>query len=140
MPAVRVPALSATSPTRGSTPELDLSTSEPARPARASVPPRAPVSARENVTADSSAQFESGFVAPKSVELVLPAERTLVQRLRPAFALLGGAIFVAILDPIYAAATGEVLEIVGLRLSLFAGAFLVLALGLAVRELVREHA
>jgi hypothetical protein len=42
------------------------------------------------------------------------------------------------LDPIYAAATGEVMEIVGLRLSIFAGALLLVAVGLGVREALRE--
>ena len=48
-----------------------------------------------------------------------------MQRLRPAFALLAAAVSIAILDPIYAAATGEVLVVLGLRLSLFAGALLI---------------
>jgi hypothetical protein len=52
--------------------------------------------------------------------------------------LLGAAIVIALLDPIYAAATGEILELLGLRLSVFAGALLLLALGLGIRESMRE--
>jgi hypothetical protein len=42
------------------------------------------------------------------------------------------------LDPIYAASTGEVLQVLGLRLTWFGGALLLLALGLGVREALRE--
>jgi len=66
-------------------------------------------------------------------------ERTLGQRLRPALALLGAAILIGVFAPIYATATGEVLEIGGQRVSLLSGALLVLALGLAVREVTRRQ-
>jgi hypothetical protein len=62
-----------------------------------------------------------------------------VQRLRPALAMLGVAIVLAILDPVYAVAAGERLMLGGQRLSLLAGAMLQLALVLGVRELVREQ-
>jgi len=109
--------------TRNSTPEP--SPMAPARAARHSRPP---------ASADVSAPFETGFVA--RIEPRLPEERSLAQRLRPAIALLAAAILIAVFDPIYAAATGEVLEIVGQRLSLFAGALLLLALGLAGRAVL----
>jgi serine/threonine-protein kinase len=86
---------------------------------------------------DVSAPFEASFVA--KIEPRALHERSLAQRLRPALGLLGAAILLAVLDPIYAGATGKVLEIVGLRLSLLAGALLLLALGLAARELIREQ-
>jgi serine/threonine protein kinase len=101
------------------------STREPSRAARSS-PPR--------VSADVSVPFETGFVAkiePQALE-----RRSLARRLRLAIALFAAAISVAIFDPIYAAATGEVLEIAGQRLSLFAGALLLLALGFAGRAVL----
>jgi eukaryotic-like serine/threonine-protein kinase len=76
--------------------------------------------------------------AISTAKLDTHAERPLVHRLRPALVLLGAAIVIAMLDPIYAAATGEVLEVLGLRLSLFGGALLLLALALGVREALRE--
>jgi hypothetical protein len=120
---------SGVSSTRTPKPELHLpvaSAFDPARSARNSRPP----------SAEASAPFETGFVA--KIDPKLFEERSLAQRLRPASALFAAAILVALLDPIYAAATGEVLEILGQRLSLLAGALLVLAIGLAVRELIRE--
>ncbi|HYQ03548.1 MAG TPA: serine/threonine-protein kinase [Polyangiaceae bacterium] len=130
MPAQGEPLLSSPTSgvmsTRNSAPPLSLG--QPARTTRSSRPP---------ISADVSAPFEAGFVAkidPKSLE-----ERSLMQRLRPSMALLGAAILVAVFDPIYAATTGEVVEILGQRLSLFAGALLLLALGLGVRELIREQ-
>jgi hypothetical protein len=112
--------------TRKPTPELDLA--EPTRAARNSRPPP---------SADVSAQFDTGFVA--RIEPTIAEPRSLAQRLRPAIALLAAAIAVAIFDPIYAATTGEVLEIAGQRLSLVAGALLLLALGLAARAVLREE-
>lgn len=106
--------------TGNSAPELGQSA--PSRSIRNSSPP---------ASAEVRAPFETGFVA--KIEPRLLEERSLAQRLRPAIALLAAAILVAIFDPIYAAVTGEVLEIVGQRLSLFAGALLLLALGLAAR-------
>jgi len=114
--------------TRSSNPELQVSATELGRAANRSRPPP---------SADMSAPFEASFVA--KIEPKLLEERTLMQRLRPAIALLCAAILVALFDPIYAAASGERLEILGLRLSGFAGALLALALVAAVRELVREQ-
>ena len=111
--------------TRRSTPELNL---EPARSLRSSRPP---------TSADTSAPFEASFVA--KIEPRVREERSLVQRLRPAVVLLTVAILIAAFEPIYAAASGEVLSILGLRSSLFAGALLLLALVLAGRELLREQ-
>jgi hypothetical protein len=111
--------------TRHSTPPP--SPQDSSRDARHSRPP---------ASADVRAPFETGFVA--KIEARLPEEPSLGQRLRPAIALLAAAILIAIFDPIYAAATGEVLEIVGQRLSLFAGALLLLALGLAARAVLLE--
>jgi len=142
MSVVREPGVSSSSggvsTTPSSTPELalDLSEPPPARgsvpPPRASVPPRSPAP-----PAESGSHFEAGFVA--KLEANLPKERSLMRRLRLPLSLLGAAVVVAILDPIYAAASGEVLLVLGLRLSLLAGALLVLALGLAFRELAREN-
>ncbi|MEI9950458.1 MAG: serine/threonine-protein kinase [Pseudomonadota bacterium] len=134
MAAVREPQLGSLASgvifTRNSSPELQVVAEregEPSRSARNSRPPP---------SADVSAAFEAAFVA--KIDPKLLEERSLAQRLRPAAALLGAAILVAIFDPIYAAATGEVLEIVGQRLSLLAGALLLLAVGLAAREVARE--
>jgi hypothetical protein len=126
-----VAPLFATSPAARNAPvELDASpnSASAARDQpRASVPPPAPV---------SGGSIGTGFLT--RLDLTLPEERPLMRRLRPAFALLGAAVFVALLDPIYAAATGEILELLGLRLSVFAGALLLLALGFCIRESVRE--
>ncbi|MEO7033704.1 MAG: protein kinase [Polyangiaceae bacterium] len=92
---------------------------------RASVPPGAPLS-----TAPPASNLPD-------LDLSKYEARSLSRRLRPALALLGGAVLVALFDPIYAAATGEALQVVGLRLSVFAGALLVLALGLGAREGLR---
>jgi len=112
-------------PTRSASPESGRA--QLARPAHSSRPPP---------SADRSAPFEAGFVT-KLEPRTLP-ERSLLQRLRAAMVLFGAAILVAIFDPIYAAATGEVLEILGQRLSVLAGALLLAALGLAAREVTRE--
>jgi eukaryotic-like serine/threonine-protein kinase len=82
------------------------------------------------------APLDAAFIA--KIELDLPRDRTLMRRLRLACLLIGAAVLVAILDPIYAAATGEVMEVAGLRLSIFAGALLLVAVGLGVREALRE--
>ncbi|MEI9940036.1 MAG: serine/threonine-protein kinase [Pseudomonadota bacterium] len=104
---------------------------------RAVDPPRSARNSRPPPSADVSAPFEASFVA--KIDPKLYEERTLAQRLRPAMALLAAAISIAIFDPIYAAATGKVLEIVGQRLSLLAGALLLLALGFAAREVLSER-
>jgi eukaryotic-like serine/threonine-protein kinase len=132
--------------TRSSNPSLPVSRNDPPRAGRPSPPPpatsdstspRAPsIGSIPPPSSEAGTAFDSGFVA--KVELELPEERPLMQRLRPAFALLAAAVSVAILDPIYAAATGEVLVVLGLRLSLLAGALLLCAVGLAGREFVRE--
>jgi len=149
IPAVRPSASTTsgvTSAVSASNPAPRVARSEPPRATRPSTPPqsaaklappRAPsIGSIPPPSSEAGSAFDTGFVA--KVELELPEDRPLVQRLRPAFALLGGAILIAILDPIYAAVTGEVLEILGLRLSLLAGALLLLALGYGARELVRE--
>jgi hypothetical protein len=128
MAAVREPlanaATSGVMSTRNESPELRC---DPPRSA-GNVPPPA--------SADTSAPFETGFVA--KIDPKLYEERSLAQRLRPAIALLSAAIVTAIFDPIYAAATGEVLEIGGQRLSLLAGLLLLLAVGFGIREMTRE--
>ena len=93
-----------------------------------SVPPAA---------APASRALDAGVVA--KVELRVPEERSLGQRLRLAFGVLAVSISVTIFDPIYAALTGEKLEILGVRPSLFGGVLLLVALGLAGREVLREH-
>ena len=135
--------------TRGSNPMLGVSSkSEPPRAVGSSRPPQgfakspAPgAGSSESIPAPSPSAaagtpFDTGFVT--KVTLELPEERPLARRLRPALGVLAGAVAVAIFDPVYAALTGEVLEILGLRLSLLAGALLLLALGLGLRELARE--
>jgi serine/threonine-protein kinase len=133
MAAVRdsVPPVSAATATaRNAAVKLDVSpnssSASRAQP-RASVPPPPPASG------DSL-----GMSFSAKLVLNVPEERPLMRRLRPAFVLLGAAVFIALLDPIYAAATGEILELLGLRLSVFAGALLLLALGLGIRESMRE--
>jgi serine/threonine-protein kinase len=124
------PVSAATLAARNAPVELDVgpnSASAARAQPRASVPPPSPV---------STGSFDASFVT--KLDLSVPEERPLMRRLRLAFALLGAAVFVALLDPIYAAATGEILELLGLRLSVFAGALLLLALGLGIRESVRE--
>ena len=72
-------------------------------------------------------------------KVALPEARPLILRLRPALVLVFAALGVAVFDPIYAAATGEILEVVGVRLSVLAGALLAVAVVALVRELVREQ-
>jgi len=155
MPAIQVPAQRPSTPpsrslsgstavVRDAVPPVSAATAAPRNPQveldwspnsasaarsqpRASVPPPSPV---------SGASMDTGFIG--KLDLSFPEERPLMRRLRPAFVLLGAAIFVALLDPIYAAATGEILKLLGLRLSVFAGALLLLALGLGIRESMRE--
>ncbi|MET0791967.1 MAG: hypothetical protein ABW061_10645 [Polyangiaceae bacterium] len=150
LPAVREPSssgpISGVMSTRSSNPALESSASQPLRAVRASVPPEAArhsppprtpsMASIPPPSSDAGAPLDAGFVV--KVELDLPEERSLLRRLRAAMASLLGAVLVALVDPIYAAATGEVLKILGLRLSLLAGALLLLALGLGIRELVRE--
>ena len=145
MVAVREPgaASSGALSARGSSPALDLVNSEAKRASQppevpvAAVVPRAPSSADLSPpSSDAGTPFDTGFVAKVDPKLV--EERSLLRRLRPALVLLACAILLACLDPLYAAMRGEVLEILGLRLSKLAGVSLLLALVLGVRELVRE--
>jgi serine/threonine protein kinase len=99
---------------------------------RRSVPPPAAPAAAPNAGAP-----ETGFVAKIAIQV--PEEQPLLRRLRPALALFVVSILIAIFDPIYAAITGEVLEVLGGRPSLFGGALLLLALALAGREVFRDH-
>jgi eukaryotic-like serine/threonine-protein kinase len=135
MTAVHPPQLSSPTSgvisTRSSTAEIDLAVARGVEPARAVRNSRPPPSA------DASAPFETGFVA--KIDPKLLEERSLAQRLRPAIALFAAAILIAVFDPLYASATGEVLELAGQRLSLLAGALLLLAIGFAVREVTREQ-
>ena len=132
MTAVREPQpalpVSGVMSTRSSTPDLLSAAAEAPRSSQNSRPPP---------SADVSAPFEASFVA--KIDPKLLEERSLAQRLRTASALLVAAILVAILDPIYAEAAGEQLKVFGLRSSVFAGALLLLALGLAAREVTRER-
>jgi len=142
MVAVREPqaGLSAgglVSSTRGSTHELETSIGAPSRAAHGSMPPPGPPSlASVPPPTLASAPHEPRFVA--KMDQARFQERGLVQRLKAALVLLGAAMLVAIFDPLYAAATGEVLELFGRRLSFFAGVLLLVAFGLAVREVRRE--
>jgi hypothetical protein len=124
------PVSAATAGVRHAPVELEASpnsTSRARAQPRASVPPP-PI---------SGGSLDLSFST--KLDLKVPEERPLMRRLRPAFAMLGAAIFIALLDPIYAAARGEILELLGLRLSVFAGALLLLALGLGLRESLRER-
>lgn len=119
-------------------------------------PPRAQpgstVAARESrppISSASALSRSSGPVPPTSgsrpphagtafqLDLRQYEARPLSRRLRPSFALLGLAMLLAVLDPIYAGATGQILKVLGSRLSLFGGALLLLALALAGREALR---
>jgi serine/threonine protein kinase len=118
MPAVREsrpPRSAAPAPSSSWSPELGLGT--PASAPRPALP--SPVS--------------SAF----PLDLRQYETRPLMRRLRPAFALLGAAILVAFFDPLYAAANGRTLDVLGLRPSVFGGALLLLALGLGAREALR---
>ena len=131
------PSTSGTAVAGSSNPELKLTPSDPPRSGRVPLAPRvASVDAHAPGHAHASVAVETGFMA--KIDPKLLQERTLTQRLRPAIALLAAAVLVALLDPIYAAASGEMLSILGLRLSLFAGVLLLLSLGFALRELTRE--
>jgi serine/threonine-protein kinase len=127
-------------PARSSTPDLALSTSDGPRTGRGSVPPPRSTS-REASPVPSALAPTSGTAkdAGSISKVENSPERTLAERLRLALLLVCAALLIAVLDPIYAAVTGEVLEILGLRLSLLAGILLLLALGAAVRELILEH-
>ena len=130
MPALREP-LPPGAPTSGvlstRSASAEFGSGDPARTMHHSRPPP---------SADVSASFEAGFVA--KIEPKPREERGLPRRLRPAIALFSAAILVAIFDPIYAATTGKLLEILGQRLSLLAGVLLLLALAVAVREVTRD--
>jgi hypothetical protein len=94
---------------------------------RRSVPPPA---------AANPGSLDMGFVA--KVEVRVPEEQSLMRRLRLALGLLGVSLSVTLFDPLYAALTGEKLEILGFRPSLFGGVLLLVALALAGREVFRE--
>ncbi|MEP7052443.1 MAG: serine/threonine-protein kinase [Pseudomonadota bacterium] len=104
--------------------ERDLSLISASSVRRASTPPPA-----------TSGAHAPGNESP--LDLSKYEQRPLFRRLRPAFALLAAAILVALLDPTYASATGEVLKVLGLRLSVFGGVLLLLALALGAREAFR---
>jgi hypothetical protein len=101
-----------------------------ARGQRRSVPPAAP----EPASADRT--LDTGFVA--KVEVQVPDEQPLGRRLRLPLVVLAVSISVTIFDPVYAALTGEKLEILGVRPGLFGGLLLLVALALAGREVFRE--
>jgi len=91
------------------------------------VPPAAP---------EPSATLGTGF--NPTIDVRMPEAQPLVRRLRLSLVIFGVSIAITILDPIYAALTGEKLEIVGFRPSLFGGLLLLVALALAGREAFRE--
>ena len=123
--------------TRISSPELSTSGADSARPARVASPlPQAARRSNPPPTTDSRSELDVSFVS--KVDLTRPEERSLFQRLRFAIGLFGAALLVAVLDPIYAVATGEILQVIGVRLSVFAGGLLAVALVLAIRELARH--
>jgi serine/threonine protein kinase len=148
IPVTLIPSSSSDGALRSqsSHPAPSMSRSDPPRPTPMSTAPPGPVSTAPPrsrspepappPSSEAGAPFISGFVS--RVELELPEDRPLMQRMRPALALLGSAILVAVLDPIYAATTGEVLTIAGLRPSLLAGVLLLISMGLGGRELLRE--
>jgi len=123
--------------TRISSPELGPSGADSARRVASPLPQAARRSNPPPAT-DSRAELEVGFVS--KLDLTHPEERSLFQRLRFALGLFGAALLVAVLDPIYAVATGEILQVIGVRLSVFAGGLLAVALVLALRELARHSA
>jgi hypothetical protein len=106
---------------------------------RDSIPPvSAPVVPATRASKPPASPVPKKLDALSSTHFTPHAERPLGQRLRPALALLGAAMVIAMLDPIYAASTGEVLQVLGLRLTWFGGALLLLALGFGLREALRE--
>ena len=98
--------------------------------------PSPPPIAPEAGSLSPSARPRALVLEPRALN-VGRAPRAIFDRLKPALVAFSGALLVALLDPAYAAATGEVLTVAGLRLSVLAGALLLAALGLALRELVR---
>jgi serine/threonine protein kinase len=124
------PPVSAAVPTR--TASIEVSSAGPVSAPgerRRSVPPAA-------LPSPSGASLDTGFVA--KIDIRVPEEQPVVRRLRPALILLAVSILIAVFDPIYAALTGEVLEVLGVRPSLFGGALLLLALALGGREVFRD--
>jgi hypothetical protein len=105
---------------------LDLSPASPPVSQRRSVPPPPPAS--------NPKPLETGFVT----KFEMPVERPLLVRLRPALGLLVLAVLLTICDAVYPAITGEKLEILGARPSVFGGVLLLVALALAGREVLRE--
>jgi eukaryotic-like serine/threonine-protein kinase len=124
-PALRDAPVSVSGSARSSSSDLGPPPAASVPGVRRSVPPPAPL---------VPGAIETGFVA----KIELPEERTLIRRLRPSLALLGVAIAITILDPIYAALTNEQWQLLGVRPSLLGGALLLLALALAGREVFRE--
>ena len=140
MVAVREPqpGLSAgggVSSTRVSTHDLETSPGDPSRAAHGSMPPQGSPSLASLPPLASAPQ---GTRDVAKVDHTRFQERSLVQRLKAALAFLGAAVLVAIFDPLYSAATGEVLDLFGRRLSMLAGLLLLVAFGLAAREFGRE--
>jgi eukaryotic-like serine/threonine-protein kinase len=127
-PAPRDVPVSGVMPVRASASDLGTPSPPSGGAQRRSVPPAAPQSANA---------VDTGFVS--KIAFKVPEEQPLVRRLRPALALLGVSILIAIFDPIYAALTGEVLEVMGLRPTVFGAAILLLALALGGREVLRDQ-
>jgi len=122
--------------------DFDSVPAEPVRPKRVLSPPpavaaKAPATPVRPPPAASKAAVETGFVS--RVDLSGVEEKPLSKRLRPAAALVVAAIIVAVIDPIYAASTGEILQIIGLRLSVIAGILLLVGIALGAREALREQ-
>lgn len=136
--ASQAPPVSEPRPARREAPP-PVSGAAPARPIALDLPPPSPpVSQRgalpDLAPASNPKPLETGFVA----KIELPEERPLFVRMRPALALLILAVLLTIFDPVYAAITGEKLEILGARPSVFGGVLLLVALALAGREVFRE--
>jgi len=119
---------------------VPMSAAVPARPLALDVgpPPSGPTSQRRSVPPPAPTShpnpIETGFVA----KIRVPEEQPLLVRLRPALVLLGLAIVLSIFDPVYASITGEKLEILGARPTVFGGVLLLVALALGGREVFRE--
>jgi hypothetical protein len=70
--------------------------------------------------------------------LAASPDATLVERLLPGGAMLGGAILVTILDQVYSVVSGEVFSIGPLRTSVIAGLVMVLGVALCIYRLKRD--
>ena len=131
-------------PPRSSYPSLERSLSPPPVAVRTSAPPVSASARQAQASLPPVSRASATPVTPRSkppFRLKLAADRdaTLVERLLPGAAVLGGAIVVTILDQVYSAISGEIFMIGPLRTSVLAGLVMVLGVGLCAYRMLRER-